>query len=108
MSEKQLRCFTVATRKAICVLLASLPVGIAYASDWQYAGGVKAGKVELHRFFDAMSVSYLNKDVIRVWVKLIRVTDFDRYYKAQKNRWLMRPLARWWPVTHHSFWNCPS
>jgi len=80
--------------KHVFALLASLSGSIANASDWQYAGLVKAGGVQAHQFFDADSVSQPTKDVTRVWVKSIRVRDFDLYYKTHEKSVVERSVRK--------------
>src|ERR1700693_4134500 len=70
--------------RTLAAILSAIAASIAYASDWQYAGYAKSGNVESHQFFDADGVSHPTKDTTRVWVKAIRVRDFDRYRKAHK------------------------
>lgn len=68
----------------LLALVESLSATIAHASEWQYAGYAKANGVESHQFFDAESISRPTKDVVRVWVKAIRVRNLDRYNKTHE------------------------
>ena len=68
----------------IFLVATSLFTSNVWASDWQYAGFIKSGDVEAHQFFDSEGVSRVSPDIVRVWVKAVRVRVFDRYFKSHR------------------------
>ena len=68
--------------RTLIALLSLLSLANVYASDWRYTGNT-GGKDDSAMFYDADSISYPNKDTVRVWIKLISQKALDKW--AQKH-----------------------
>ena len=80
--------------RGLLALLALLSTGIAFAaSDWRYAGVLRNGARDAPQFFDAQSIGYPTSNTTRVWVKVIRASDLETYYRAHE-KWVTDEVTR--------------
>src|SRR5258708_4874856 len=80
-------------RRSLIVVFLSLLALESRAAEWQYAGYV-GGKQPTHQFFDAQSLTRPKKDVVRVWLKSIKVSELDRYFATHESALVEKSAQR--------------